>query len=313
MSALTTENDFCLDEPAIHLHHHTSLLESVSGTGSGSGSGSGPSKTSPDSTATHFQLNNHSNTTRGHYPADGECNCLKQLTSSLFNLNNWSQSGGGGGGVSAPSSTAAAAAQGLSFMSWMDFDTFLVLHKDSMEKWDGVKDCRSACFLRREYAVLLIMNVEQLATLQLDLVAVITSANADNGENDGAGGDDSLRAAAASRRGSKTGSGGSGGSGGSSSRRSRKSSPLPSSVAPSPFSSSASSKRPMSIGKFVIDDASDEAMIVMQLLGARISHLTSFVKSLRPRLVQAGLDECCTKLDAAMVALGKASRHIKSR
>lgn len=193
-----------------------------------------------------------------------DCICLQQLTSNLFSLNN----------------------QNVSFHH-MDIDTFLVMYQESMKNCEVVNDCRSACVLRREFAVLLMMNVEHLAKLQLDLVVRMTSAK------------DGLSSEARLLR----------PHGHTQSIRSGRSGRLDSSRAVQP-SSPPTSRQPISIGKYAVEDVLEKEMIVAQLLAARIEHLNSFIKTSRARLMQAGLDDCCRGLDTVRVKLGKALRRL---
>ncbi|KAI1138327.1 hypothetical protein F5Y05DRAFT_418566 [Hypoxylon sp. FL0543] len=201
------------------------------------------------------------------------CECLQELTSSLFSLS--SRAG-------PPTST-----RDFQFVP-MSIDTFLAVHKESMAKCECVVRCHSACFLRREYATLLTMNMEQVAKLQLDFAMSI--GNSQDGRRD-------LFELPPKPKGHHTPGPDDSGNG-----LRRPQSP-PSSM----------SKQTMSIGRFVIDDASEEAMIVVHLLGARMQQLKSFIIAARSELMQADLNECCARLDSIIVALGKTARDITAR
>ncbi|KAI0191882.1 hypothetical protein F4808DRAFT_381532 [Astrocystis sublimbata] len=192
-----------------------------------------------------------------HRVAPGQCNCLQQLTSSLFSLNN----------ASSDSSTSSSTQNNL--VNAINLDCFLALFKDLIEKWESVRKCASACFLRREFAVLLIMNVEQLAKMLLASLRVVHDED----------GSQSHIAGPCEQR--------------------------PSIL---PVCRSA-----INVGRFVVDDVADQALIVVQLLRMRIGQLDAFIKSIHSRLVHAGLGECCIKLGAIMLALGKAVRKVEGK
>ncbi|RYP24800.1 hypothetical protein DL765_000346 [Monosporascus sp. GIB2] len=209
----------------------------------------------------------------------GGCTCLQQLTSGLFDLNSWA------------SFKIACSNQNASAKS-MEIDILLSTCKDWLRKWDSIQNCPSACFLRRELALLLILSVEQLARLQLDFVASLN--------NDGGDYEDISFLATRSRFHNQ---------------------PHPGQHPPPPppavdrdgqgsrLTSSASlclsSNQVISIGKFLVDDMSDRHMIIVQLLRDRMHNLRLFIESLRTKLLQAGSDDCCARLDAILTALAR--------
>lgn len=193
------------------------------------------------------------------------CLCLQQLISGLSSLNSCCTS---------RRVTRASA-------SPLEIDGFLATYKESREKWEGVENCPFSCYLSRDLGLLLLINIEQLANLQLDLIATIKS-DAEHVEPD-------TTAASLAELSFAT--------------------PTTIHTAPSPTPPSTPSpiaKQTMSIGKFSIDDAMDKEVVALQLLRVRMQDLRLFVERLRPKMMGAGLDDCCMRLDSIKAALGGA-------
>ncbi|GJC85382.1 hypothetical protein ColLi_08220 [Colletotrichum liriopes] len=85
-------------------------------------------------------------------PASSSCTCLQDLTATLFSLRG------------RPDKTQV--------------DHFLLLFKQVMQKWEAVETCARACRVSRSFALLVLMNVQELVTLLLEATS---SANTSSG------------------------------------------------------------------------------------------------------------------------------------
>lgn len=80
-------------------------------------------------------------------PTSEPCTCLPDLTASLFSLRSRAEA--------------------------MQVDEFLVLFRQAMRKWEVVEVCPSACCSSRSFALLLLMNVQELVSLLLEITSAV--------------------------------------------------------------------------------------------------------------------------------------------
>lgn len=91
-------------------------------------------------------------------PATDHCTCLQDLTASLFSLR----------------SRAEEATQ---------VDGFLVLFRQAMRRWEAVEACPSGCCDLRSFALLLLMNVQELVALLLEAASALGGGAEDSSRN----------------------------------------------------------------------------------------------------------------------------------
>lgn len=90
--------------------------------------------------------------------ATNHCTCLQGLTASLFSLR----------------SRAEEATQ---------VDGFLVMFRQAMRRWEAVEACPSACCGLRSFALLLLMNVQELVALLVEAASALGSGAKDSSRN----------------------------------------------------------------------------------------------------------------------------------
>lgn len=91
-------------------------------------------------------------------PATDHCTCLQDLTASLFSLRN----------------RAAATTQ---------VDGFLVIFRQAMRRWEALEACPSGCCGLRSFALLLLMNVQELVALLLEVASAVGGGEKDSSRN----------------------------------------------------------------------------------------------------------------------------------
>ncbi|KZL82386.1 transcription factor cys6 protein [Colletotrichum incanum] len=91
-------------------------------------------------------------------PTSNSCTCLQDLTATLFSLR------------SRPERTQV--------------DHFLLLFKQVMHKWEAVETCVRACRVSRSFALLVLMNVQELVTLLLEATSSANPSNSTSGRRD---------------------------------------------------------------------------------------------------------------------------------
>lgn len=90
--------------------------------------------------------------------ATNHCECLQDLTASLFSLR----------------SRAEEATQ---------VDGFLVMFRQAMRRWEAVETCPSGCCGLRSFALLLLMNVQELVALLLEAASALGGGAKDSSRN----------------------------------------------------------------------------------------------------------------------------------
>jgi hypothetical protein len=156
-----------------------------------------------------------------------------------------------------------------------------------MEVLGGLMRQKDSCFLRHEFAQLLILNIEQLTRLQIELAQLVVVSGEDKALGcilDGIV-KPSLGSAIFAQVPTDNKALGK--------------------EAPSPL------LEPISIGNFVLEDDLDRRMIIKQLLVTRIQQFKSFVKAFHEELRIAGLHVCLIRLDTIMDTLSKICCLIK--
>lgn len=91
-------------------------------------------------------------------PTSDPCTCLQDLTASLFSLR----------------SRAKATTQ---------VDGFLFLFRQAMRRWEVVEACPSGCCGLRSFALLLLMNVQELVALLLEVASALGGGEKDASRN----------------------------------------------------------------------------------------------------------------------------------
>lgn len=91
-------------------------------------------------------------------PATDHCTCLQDLTASLFSLR--SRTG-----------------------EETQVDGFLVMFRQAMRRWEAVEACLSACCGLRSFALLLLMNVQELVALLLEAASALGGGAKDSSRN----------------------------------------------------------------------------------------------------------------------------------
>lgn len=91
-------------------------------------------------------------------PATDHCTCLQDLTASLFSLRSRTE-------------------------EETQVDGFLVLFRQAMRRWEVVEACPSACCGLRSFALLLLMNVQELVALLLEVTSTVDGSEQDASQN----------------------------------------------------------------------------------------------------------------------------------
>lgn len=66
----------------------------------------------------------------------------------------------------------------------MQVDRFLVLFRQAMSKWEAMETCPSACYISQGFALLVLMNVQELVALLLEVTSSVNAAKCASGRQD---------------------------------------------------------------------------------------------------------------------------------
>ncbi|GAW15463.1 hypothetical protein ANO14919_048730 [Xylariales sp. No.14919] len=204
------------------------------------------------------------------------CECLENLASSLFACDLWE------GATSMDRIRASA----------LNIATYLSLFRDSMKSWNNVRNCHLSCAVRREAALLFILSLNGVAKVQLDLITRLSCRESYNLNL--------LAEPYADIYGLRPAS-------------------SPSTVEEFQFQQTSSStpylaeESSIGLGTFLSDDMPDQISMLKELIRSQIGHSQTVIQMFRGEWLQAGLDDCCAKLDVISSNLAGQACLLRSR
>ncbi|KAI0542721.1 hypothetical protein GGR58DRAFT_451708 [Xylaria digitata] len=96
------------------------------------------------------------------------CECLGELVYSLFNCDLWD------------ATEAVSSAINIQALPALSITAYLSLFRDSMNAWNKIRNCHLSCGVRREAALLCILNLNRVVKAQLHLVTKLSCVESCN-------------------------------------------------------------------------------------------------------------------------------------
>ncbi|RWA14155.1 hypothetical protein EKO27_g968 [Xylaria grammica] len=204
------------------------------------------------------------------------CECLEDLASSLFACDLWEN----------------ATLMDRIRVSELNIATYLSLFGDSMNSWNNVRNCQLSCAVRREAALLLILSLNGVAKVQLDLITRLSCRESYN--------PNLLAEPYAAVYGLRPAS-------------------SPSTVEEFQFQQTSSStpypaeEGSIGLGTFLSDDMPDQFSMLKELIRSQIGHSQTVIQMFRGEWLEAGLNDCCAKLDVISSTLASQACLLRSQ
>ncbi|KAI0419069.1 hypothetical protein F5X98DRAFT_373211 [Xylaria grammica] len=204
------------------------------------------------------------------------CECLEDLVSSLFACDLWEYAS------SADCIRASA----------LNIATYLSLFRDSMKSWNNVRNCQLSCAVRREAALLFILSLNRVAKVQLDLITRLSRREPYN--------PNLLTKPYAAVY----------GLGPAESPLTIEEFQFQQTSSSTPYTAGEGS---IGLGNFLSDDMPDQISMLKELIRSQIGHSQTVIQMFRGEWLQAGLDDCCAKLDVISSSLAGQACLLRSQ